>query len=743
VIGKTISHYKILEKIGEGGMGVVYKAEDTKLKRTVALKILHPELTRDSEARERFLLEARAAASLEHQNICSIYGIDEVENQIFIVMSYVDGLNLKEKIGSGPLKVNEALNITLQIAEGLAEAHDKGIIHRDIKSANIMIPGKGQVKILDFGLAKLKGKSGLTKVGNTLGTAFYMSPEQVLGKEVDHKTDIWSLGVVLYEMVTGHLPFKGEYDQSIMYTIMNEEPEPVTGLRTGIPMEFERILTKTLAKNPEERYQQIEGLEIDIISLRKKLEMGLLKDVTTDTGSKPSIAVLPFRDMSPQKDQDYFCEGIAEEIINSLTQIERIRVISRTSAFVFKDKNIDAREIGKRLEVDTLLEGSIRKAGNRLRITAQLIIVTDGSHLWSERFDREMEDIFAIQDEITLSVVDNLKIKLLGKEKENIVKHYTDDQEAHNSYLKGRYFWNRRHKVGYKMALEHFQEAIVKDPLFALAYVGIADTYGVRGLFGILPPRKAFTEAKAAAKKAIDIDQTLGEIHASLGFINFYYDWDWQKAEHEFKKALKINPSYAWAHEWYALFLVSMARFDEAIPKAKKALELNPLSIIMNAVAGCVYWIARRFDESIMHLKKAIELDPSFLLSYVWLGSGYAILGKRDEAIATLRKGIILAGDMPYALGFLGQGLAMTGQIAEAQAILDQMNQLSSKIYVSPIYKAIVYSGLGKMNKAIKHTTEAFELREPLLAMSKTMLQLDMRGDSRFLELLKKMGLER
>ena len=468
MVGQTISHYKILEKLGEGGMGVVYKAEDTKLKRTVALKFLPPEFTRDKDAKERFSIEAQAAAALSHSNIVTVHEIDECEDQIYIAIEYVKGQSLKDKIESGPLNINEALKIAIQVAEGLNEAHEKGIVHRDIKSANIMITDKGQVKIMDFGLAKLKGKSKLTKAGTTVGTTSYMSPEQSMGKDVDHRTDIWSLGVVLYEMITGQLPFKGEYEQAVVYSILNEEPEPVTGLRTGVPKELERIINKALEKNPSERYQHVQDIMIDIKGLRKKNKLRRLKGIHTDTGSKPSIAVLPFRDMSPQKDQDYFCEGIAEEIINALTQIEKLRVIARTSAFAYKGENIDAREIGKKLDVETLLEGSIRKAGNRLRITAQIINVADGSHLWSEKYDREMEDIFAIQDEITLTVVDNLKIKLLGKEKENIVKHHTDNQEAYNSYLKGRYFWNRRYKIGYRMALEHFQQAIEKDPFFVL-----------------------------------------------------------------------------------------------------------------------------------------------------------------------------------------------------------------------------------------------------------------------------------
>jgi serine/threonine protein kinase len=770
VIGKTVSHYKILEKLAEGGMGVVYKADDTKLDRKVALKFLPKEFTKDHQAKERFKREAKAAAALNHPNIVTIYEINEHEGQTYIAMEYVEGETLKELIvknsklkidGRGEvtspfhmtkkkgketlhLQLGQILNIITQICEGLSAAHAKGIIHRDIKPPNIIINKDGQIKILDFGLAKLKGVSQLTKEQSTLGTIHYMSPEQALGKEVDHRTDIWSLGIVLYEIISGQLPFKGDYQQVVVYSILNEEPEPVTGLRTGMPMELERILNKALTKNPDERYQRVQEIKIDLKNLRKKLELRILKGKPIDTGSQPSIAVLPFRDMSPEKDQDYFCEGIAEEIMNSLNQIERLRVIARTSAFAYKGKNVDAREIGKRLDVKTLLEGSIRKAGNRLRITAQLINVADGSHLWSERYDREMEDIFAIQDEITLTVVANLKIKLLGKEKENLVKRHTDNQEAHHSYLRGRYFWNRRHKIGYQMALEHFQLALEKDPLFALPYVGIADTYNLLGYFGIIPPDESFPKAKAAAERAIEIDDSLGEPHTSLGWTSTWYEWNWQKAERKFKQALELNPTYATGHSWYSLYLICMARFDEAITETKKAIELDPLSTIINASTGCLYFFAQQYDESIIYFQKTMELDPSFMITYAWLGSSYAILGRRDEALAILRKGRTMAGDMPYALGFIGQGFAMAGLDDEAQSILDQLNQLSQKNYVPPFYKMMINSGLGNMDEAFKHLDKSYAGRDSLLAMSKTMPQMDrLRSDPRFTKYLGKMGLDK
>ena len=471
MIGKTVSHYKILEKLGEGGMGVVYKAEDTKLKRTVALKFLPPGLTRDAEAKKRFIHEAQVASALDHNNICMIHEIDETkpapgepgDGQMFIVMAHYEGKILTDKIQKGPLKIDEAIEITVQMAQGLDKAHQKGIVHRDIKPGNIIVTEDGVVKIVDFGLAKLAGQVKITKTGTTIGTVAYMSPEQARGQEVDPKSDIWSLGVVLYEMVTGQLPFKGEYEQAVVYSILSEELEPISGIPTGL----ERIIRKALTKSSEERYQHIEEILADLKSLRKEIEAELLQKQSKKK-SVPSIAVLPFRDMSPQKDQDYFCEGIAEELIDALVKVEGLKVASRTAAFQFEGKGHSIRKIGEELNVNTVLEGSVRKAGNRLRITAQLVNVADGFHVWSEKYDRDTEDIFAIQDEISLAIVDNLKVKLLKEEKAKLVKRHTDNKEAHDLYLKGRYFWNRRYEVGLQKSIECFQLAINKDPHYAL-----------------------------------------------------------------------------------------------------------------------------------------------------------------------------------------------------------------------------------------------------------------------------------
>jgi TolB-like protein/Tfp pilus assembly protein PilF len=594
-------------------------------------------MTTEAE-KTRFIHEAQAAAALNHPNICTIYEIDEADGQQFIAMEFVDGQSLKEKIAAGPLKIDEAINLAIQIAEGLQAAHEKGITHRDIKPANVMITNKGQAKIMDFGLAKLaEQKTRLTKTGMTVGTVAYMSPEQAQGVDADHRADIWSFGVMLYEMITGQLPFHAEYEQAVVYSILNEDAKPISGLRTEVPMELERIVSKAMAKSPDERYQRVDEMLSMLRSLSKKLEAGQPPAAET---MQASIAVLPFVDMSPQKDQEYFCDGMAEELINALTKLEGLRVVSRTSAFQFKGKAFDIRKIGEQLNVASVLEGSVRKTGDRLRITAQLINVVDGFHLWSEKYDREMKDVFDIQDEISRAIVDALKIKLVGEAATRLVKRYTENLEAYTLYLKGRYYWNKRTEPGLTKGIEYFEKAITKDPGYALAYAGLADCYNVISHYGAVPPKASVPKAKIAAIKALEIDDALVEAHTSLAFALYNYDFAWLAAEKEFQRAIALNPNYATAHHWYAIYLATRGRLEEAIAEMQRARELDPLSLIINTEVGWMLYFGRHYNQAIEQYQKTLEMDPSFAVAHWGLGLAYQQKAMPQEAIAEFQKAI-------------------------------------------------------------------------------------------------------
>jgi serine/threonine-protein kinase len=751
MIRKTISHYKILKKLGEGGMGVVYKAQDTKLDRIVALKFLPGHLLCDEDAKKRFVHEARAASALNHTNITTIYEIDEAEGECFISMEYVEGKSLKELIKKKQTRkwdMPKIMDVGIQMVEGLSKAHQKGIVHRDIKSDNIMLTSEGIIKIMDFGLAKLKGVSKITKAGTTQGTVSYMSPEQTRGEDVDHRTDIWSLGVILYEMLAGQLPFKGDYEQAVVYSILNEEPKPITDLLADLPGELEQIVNTALSKSPYSRYQKAEDIVIDLRELTNKLESA--KKEPSAKEFQPSIAVLPFTNLSADPEQEYFCDGMAEEIISALTHIDGLRVVARTSAFAFKDKHEDIRDIGRKLNVETLLEGSVRKAGSRLRITAQLVNVSDGYHLWSERYDREMEDVFAIQDEISLAIVDKLKVKLLGDEKEKLVKRHTDNQEAYNLYLKGRYFWNRRTEEDLEKSIECFKQAIEKDPDYALAYTGLADSYIALPTysFSFFPPKEAFPKAKGAALRALEIDDTLGEAYASLALIKLDYDWDWAGAEKQFKQAIELNPGYATAHHWYAIYLLYMARFDEAIREIKTAQELDPLSLVINRVVGRVFYFARQYDQAIDALLKTIEMEPNCSWVHFHLGIVYLQKSMYEEALAEFHKekGFPRGGEVGdiIILSYLGLVHAKMGKRGEAQEALDELLKKSKKACVSPCVLALIHFALGKNDQGFEWLEKAYDDHDLSLHGIKVEPAFDsVRSDPRFKALLKKMGLEK
>jgi serine/threonine-protein kinase len=677
MIGKTISHYQILEEIGAGGMGVVYKAEDTKLKRTVALKFLPPQLTSDKEAKKRFLHEARAASALDHPNICNIFEIDETQDgQMYMAMAYYEGQTLKEKIsgvgenGGSPLPIHEAIDITIQIAEGLNKAHKKDIVHRDIKSANIIVTEEGTVKILDFGLAKLRGQTKLTKAGTTLGTIAYMSPEQASGDMVDHRSDIWSLGVLLYEMITGQLPFKGEYDQAVIYAIMNEDPRPANELRPGITKFLHSLIHKALEKGPEKRFQSTaEFLEAlnefqkdpktaqqtpdskSKLSKRKILVVSALTPVILiilalaaihffggKKNSIPSLAVLPFQNLSGDPDQDFFADGIHETLLTELSRIKSLRVISRTSVVRFKKTKKSIPEIARELKVNWVLEGSAMQVGDTVRINAQLIEAKTDHHHWAEKYDREYKEILQLQSDVARDITREIRLKLTPEEKGQLEQKQAVNPEAHTAYLKGRFFWNRHHPQDAIKAREYFQEAIKLDPKYTPAYTGLFRTLFWMILW-VLPPddvegiKKTREEAREMARKAIELDSSFSEAHLSKAYIHFYYDWDWERAEKAFKRALECNPNDVQTRIEYSFFLSCMGRHDRAVTLARETVLLDPLSSLANTRLGQVLYFAHQYDEAIVQLTTTLELNPRYLYALGQLGYTQFMKGNTQEGL--------------------------------------------------------------------------------------------------------------
>ena len=745
MIGKTVSHYRILEKLGEGGMGVVYKAEDIKLKRTVALKFLPPELTRDSEAKERFIQEAQAASALDHPNICTVYETGETDDeQIFIAMACYEGETLRDKIKRGAMDLDQAIPIAIQVGEGLAKAHARGIVHRDIKPANIMVTGDGIAKILDFGLAKLEGQARLTKTSSTLGTIAYMSPEQVGGREVDSRTDIWSLGVVVYEMVIGQLPFRSEYEPALIYSILNDKPRLMSSLRSSVPRELERLVKKTLAKSQDDRYQSVAEFLADLRALGERPKGRVRPPGTRQSKQrKKSIAVLPFRSLSDSRDDEYFSDGTTEDIITHLSKIRELRVISRTSVMRYKHSEKSIPEIGRELGVATILEGSVRRAGGRVRIVAQLLDVQTDGHMWAETYDREMKDIFAIQSDVAEKIAAALKAELSPVEKERIERKPTESMEAYNYYLKARFYWNKRRGEDLKTAADYFNQAIETDPAYALAYAGLASTYVLLPEYAGLPAKEFMPKAEAAARKALELDPTLAEPHAVLGLIKRSYEWDWVGAESEFKRAIELNPSYPTAHHWYSLMLCESGRFDEAQAEIRLAQELDPLSLVISVAMGSVPYYKRQYDKAVEQCKKTLELDPNFALARFVLGRAYVEQGEFEAGIAEFEKARAIVGSSSLGPGDVGNAYARAGRKSNAAKILDELLQSSRQGYSVSYDIALVYWGLGDKNQALEWLERAYEERSSFLDEIKVDPKWDgLRSDSRFVALMKKVGLE-
>jgi TolB-like protein len=740
--------FEVLEELGSGGMGTVYRVLDKKINEEMALKLLKLEVAAKEGTIERFKNELKLARRITHKNVCRMYDIHEDAETIFITMEYLAGEDLKNLIQrTGLLPAEKALEIAKQIGEGLSEAHRLGVIHRDLKPQNIMIDIQGNAKIMDFGIARQLSGPEITAAGVIVGTPLYISPEQVEGAKVDQRTDIYALGVILYEMVTGHPPFEGDDGLSVALKHKTEIPKPPRDSNAQLPEELNRLILKCLSKEKEQRYQSPEELLAELttagIAHTKKAPIAAEIGTATMTMGKPagisSIAVLPFKDMSPQHDQEYFCEGLAEELINSLTKMKGLKVPARTSSFSFKGKEEDIREIGNQLNVEYILEGSVQKAGDKLRVTAQLINVSDGYHIWSERFDRKFEDIFTVQDEIAMAVVDKLKVELLEGEREKLTKRHTHDKKAYQLYLKGRYHLNRRSPRDMVMAVDLFQRAIDKDPDYAPPYVGIADVFNMLAEFGFIPPQEAYIKSKALLQKALELDDSLSELFSSLALITYCYERDLKAAERYALRSIELNPQNMFAHATYGEILGSWGRNDESLKEAKLAVEADPLSSMAQAFYGIILGVIGRADECREQLHMATDIEPDQPMFLLFLGMSYLLKpASPEKAIEYMQKAIDLEVTLSY--GYLGMAQAMLGRKEEALESLTKIEKLEKErflplplkflIYLKPglrhfrsikkkycpaFVKALIYYGLNKQEDALTELEKSSQARDYLL----------------------------
>jgi eukaryotic-like serine/threonine-protein kinase len=790
LVGKLIGHYRIESLIGVGGMGEVYLARDERLGRKAALKVLPHSLTTDEAQLSRFKNEARTASALNHPNILTVYEIGAEGDVQFIATEFIEGSTLRASLTCGRLNPHAALEIAVQVASALAAAHDAGVVHRDIKPENIMLRPDGYAKVLDFGIAKLTAQRRAsddhrvettallqTRPGLMLGTAHYMSPEQARGQKVDARSDIWSLGVVLYEIVTGNPPFRGETPSDCIAAILTTEPPPLSGVLPDVPARLESILQKALRKNTDERYQTIKEMLAELRILKAKLEAKSSLSQTKSGGdsnaskikrpkrsvlvtlgaalfaaaavacfflfgtrapsaNEKSIAVLPFENLSEDKSNAYFADGIQDEILARLSKIADLKVISRTSTEKYKSKPDNVREIAKQLGVSNILEGSVQKAADQVRVSVQLINATTDGHLWAEIYDRKLTDMFKVETDIAKTIAETLQAKLTGSEEHAISVKPTADAAAYQSYLKGRFFWGRRSGNNIPKAIEYFEEAIRQDPNYALAYAGLAEAWITLPGHASARLQDVKPKAKEAALKSLQIDDTLAGAHTALAQVLFF-DLDFAGAIKEFQRAIDLDPNYATAHHWYANGpLLALGRFDEAIAEGARAVELDPLSPIINVNQANNFIIAGRCDEAIHQIRKALELDPEFGYAHSNLGLALELKGDLPGAIAEFRRAHQLNGD-PLSLAYLGNLYGKTGNVTEAANILTELEQLTKTKYVSAYAFALVQAGLGNRAEALRSLEKCYTDRSQEIGYVRVDRLLDpLRDDPGFQNLV-------
>ena len=831
-IGTVINHYRVLSSLGAGGMGEVYLAEDTRLGRKVALKLLPASFVKNADRLRRFEQEARAASALNHPNIITIHDIGQSDSTHFIATEYIEGETLRARLGAGPrLQLLEILDIGIQVAGALAAAHQAGIVHRDIKPENVMLRPDGYVKVLDFGIAKLTDKFIEQESTNAdsldmeaptlavvetesnviLGSPSYMSPEQARGQKLDARTDIFSLGVVIYEMIAGRKPFLGDTVVDIVASILNQQPEPLSVHSPEVPDRIDRVVARAMSKDKGDRYQTAREFMIALKKQKQRLEFdaGLELSVSPDIGGgttvairdvmptlregttgslttrrisiteqvtgtfkKPgavaligaaavalvilfflfiypdlgatramdSLAVLPFVNDSQDQNMDYLSDGITESLINNLSQSPNLKVMSRNSVFRYKGRYADAREVGHDLNVQAVLSGRIVQRGDNLSISVELVDAGDNSQVWGKQYNLNMAELLSVQEEIARLVTEKLRLRMTGEQKKRLTKTHTDSTEAYQLYLRGRYHWNKRTEEGLKRGIEYFDQAIEKDPTFALAYAGLADCYALLTEYSTIPPAESRQKAKAAAMRALEIDDTLAEAHTSLAAVH-EYDWNWAEAEREYRRAIEMNPNYATAHHWYAIFLGGRARFDEGLREIRRAQELDPLSLIINTGLGRLLYNARRNDEAIAQLKKTLEMDPAFPEAHFQLALAYEAKRMYGEALREFDLSRELYKD-PTMIGWSGRVYALMGNRDQALKVAEELKQTSKERYVSPYMLAIIYTALGDKEQAYEWLDRVYAERSYYVTWLKVDPVFDgLRADPRFIDFLRKVGL--
>ena len=742
--GRIISHYRLDEFLGQGGMGLVWKAEDLRLKRPAAIKFLPAFDGATEQAKQRFSIEAQAAAALDHPSVCTIYEIGEEAGVWFLAMAYVDGESVARKVLSGPLELALALQIGAEVADGLAAAHAREIIHRDIKSGNIMVTRQNHAKILDFGLARVNWSAGLTGTGMAVGTPSYMSPEQVSAGELDHRTDLWALGVVLYEMLAGQVPFHGDYREALYRAILDHPPPGLRARRPEIPSELEALVYKALAKSPDERHQSAAELRDELQALRGERGPSSTSSVRGSGRLRlavlPSIAVLPFANLTSDPANEYFTDGLTDELISALASLRNIRVVSRTSVFAMKGKAGDIKEIGKRLRVGSVLEGSVRRAANRVRINVQLVNVEDEFPIWSDRYDEEMNDILQVQEDIAQKVVVALRVRL-GDEGRFLANRRAASPEAYRLYLEGRYHIQQMNPLNLIKARECFEKAIEEDPEYAPAHGGLARYYCDMAHFSAMAPMSALPNGLAAAQRALELDGTLAVAHVTLAEIVLTLEWDWAGAEGHFREAIRLAPGDAYVRQPFARILSRQGRFDEAHQLLIEALDLDPLSKpAMNSIAY-VYVSARRYEEALEACRRVLDIDPTYFETVACQAQAYSALGRHEEAIAASAVCRRVSRDSAAAVAVYAYFSGIAGRHEEARVLRDQLVERSQAGYVSPAFISFADIGLGEYEKAFERLNLACEIHDPFVTFLGVSPVFDpLRSDPRFPALLQKVG---